>query len=148
MPALDASSFWILNLPITPVCSTCGPPQNSREIISPVFSSKTRYIDTLSAYFSPNTPTAPSSRALAWDIISFFTVRSRAIQSLTNFSTNSISAAAVFVSCVKSNLVRSSVILLPFCRTFSPNTFRAPRSLSALRYAGALFCRNGTPSRL
>lgn len=30
IPALHASSLTILNLPRLPVCSTCGPPQNSR----------------------------------------------------------------------------------------------------------------------
>ena len=31
MPAAEASSFLILNEPIMPVCSTCGPPHTSRE---------------------------------------------------------------------------------------------------------------------
>ena len=54
-----ASSLVILNVPMMPVCSTCGPPQNSREytLLAP---SAIVYTETVSPYFSPNRPMAPT----------------------------------------------------------------------------------------
>lgn len=56
-PAEELCSFWILNLPSSPVRAACGPPQIS--LLHPSM----LYTLTTSPYLDPNTPVAFSRRA-------------------------------------------------------------------------------------